>query len=87
MEYPIVIHHDEGSSYGVTVPDIKGCFSAGDSLGQALGNTVEAITQHLALLIGEGHSLPKPSEIESLQRLDDYRGGTWYFVKVAELLK
>ena len=24
----IVLHKDEGSSYGVTVPDLPGCFSA-----------------------------------------------------------
>ena len=29
MRYPIVIHKDEGSSYGVTVPDLPGCFSGG----------------------------------------------------------
>ena len=27
MRYPIVIHKDENSSYGVTVPDLPGCFS------------------------------------------------------------
>ena len=32
MRYPIVVHTDDGSSYGVTVPDLPGCFSGGDTL-------------------------------------------------------
>ena len=31
MFYPIVIHKDPETAYGVSVPDLPGCFSAGDS--------------------------------------------------------
>ncbi|MCP4151812.1 MAG: hypothetical protein GY757_28975, partial [bacterium] len=27
MNYPVVIHKDKESDYGVTVPDLPGCFS------------------------------------------------------------
>lgn len=30
MRFPVVVHKDEGSSYGVTVPDLPGVFLAGD---------------------------------------------------------
>ncbi|MFC1574414.1 type II toxin-antitoxin system HicB family antitoxin, partial [Candidatus Latescibacterota bacterium] len=30
MNYPIVIHKDKNSSYGVIVPDLPGCFSSGE---------------------------------------------------------
>ncbi|MGA0846442.1 MAG: type II toxin-antitoxin system HicB family antitoxin [Luteolibacter sp.] len=30
MRYPF-IHKDRDSDYGVTVPDLPGCFSAGDT--------------------------------------------------------
>ena len=36
MRFPIVIHKDAGSAYGVTVPDLPGCFSAGDTLEEAI---------------------------------------------------
>jgi len=29
MRYPIVIHKDRKSGYGITVPGLPGCFSAG----------------------------------------------------------
>ena len=28
--YPVIIHKDRKSAFGVTVPDLPGCFSAGD---------------------------------------------------------
>ena len=31
MRFPIVVHKDKNSGYGVTVPDLPGCFSAGDT--------------------------------------------------------
>ncbi len=42
MRFPIVIHKDRQSSYGVTVPDLPGCFSAGDTLDEALDSTHSA---------------------------------------------
>jgi predicted RNase H-like HicB family nuclease len=39
-----VVHYDEDSAYGVTFPDIPGCFSAADELGDVVPNAVEALT-------------------------------------------
>ena len=36
MQYPVVIHKDPDTDYGVTVPDLPGCFTAGDTVDQAL---------------------------------------------------
>lgn len=33
MRFLLAIHKDEGSCYGVTVPDVPGCFSAGGGHG------------------------------------------------------
>lgn len=32
MRYPVVVHKDPESDYGVTVPDLPGCFSADRSI-------------------------------------------------------
>ncbi|MDO9049211.1 MAG: type II toxin-antitoxin system HicB family antitoxin [Methylobacter sp.] len=37
MKIAVVLHSDDGQRYGVTVPDLAGCFSAGDSIDDALG--------------------------------------------------
>ena len=36
MRSLIVIHKDPESCYGVTVPDLPGCFSAGNTIEEAL---------------------------------------------------
>jgi predicted RNase H-like HicB family nuclease len=43
MLYPVIIHKDQGSDYGVIVPDFPGVFSGGESLEEALKNVQEAI--------------------------------------------
>ena len=42
MNYPVVIHKDKKSDYGLTVPDLPGCFSAGKTFDEALENSKEA---------------------------------------------
>lgn len=38
MRYPIIIHKDPESDFGITVPDLPGCFSAGSTMEEALQN-------------------------------------------------
>ncbi|WP_414649587.1 type II toxin-antitoxin system HicB family antitoxin [Dyella sp.] len=47
MRFPVVLHTDDGQHYGVTVPDLPGCYSAGDSIDDALIQVLEAIDLHL----------------------------------------
>lgn len=82
MKYPVVIHHDSGTAYGVTVPDIPGCFSAGETIDDALANTQEAINGHLELLAEEGETAPNATTIETLQANADYAGGIWAYVDI-----
>ncbi len=82
MQFPVVLHKDKASDYGVTVPDLPGCFSAGKSVDEALSMAKEAIEVYLEQLIEDGKTMPLPGRIEQHQRNSDYRGGTWAFVNV-----
>lgn len=82
MHYPVVIHKDKGSDYGVTVPDLPGCFSAGETVDEALTNAKEAIELHLEGLIEDGHVVPEPGRIENYKAKREYAGGTWAVVTV-----
>jgi predicted RNase H-like HicB family nuclease len=82
MKYPVVIHHDKNSAYGVTVPDIPGCFSAGETFDEALENTIEAINGHLELLAEEQQEIPKAATIETHINNPDYAGGIWSFAEI-----
>ncbi len=83
MQYPLVLHKDPDSCYGVTVPDLPGCFSAGDSVEEAIVMAREAILGHLELLIETGQTIPEPKPIEIHRRNPDYKGAAlWAVVEV-----
>ena len=82
MKYPVCLHTDDGQSYGVTVPDLPGCFSAGDSFDDALEETVQAISAHLEILVEDDIEIPMPTNIENFRHLDEYKDGIWGFVDI-----
>lgn len=41
--YFAIVHKDGDSAYGVTFPDLPGCFSAADELDDVLRNAAEAL--------------------------------------------
>jgi predicted RNase H-like HicB family nuclease len=82
MRYPIVIHKDAGSSYGVTVPDLPGCFSGGDTLDDACEMAQEAIVGHVETLLMERQPIPSKKLLEEHQANEDYAGGIWALVDV-----
>ena len=82
MRYPVVIHKDPDSDYGVTVPDLPGCFSAGATMDEALVNAVEAIECHIEGLMLDAEPIPAPEMVESHQSNPDYAEGVWALVDV-----
>ena len=82
MRYPIVIHKDSDSDYGVTVPDLPGCFSAGGTMDEALQEAVEAIETHLEGMLLDGESIPSPKTVEFHRENPDYAEGIWALVTV-----
>lgn len=82
MRYPVVIHKDSDSDYGVTVPDLPGCFSAGETMDDALAQAVEAIECHLEGLLLDNEPLPTPQSIGMHQQNLDYADGIWALVNV-----
>lgn len=64
MEYPVFIHKESKSDYGVTVPDLPGCFSAGTNINAALKQTKEAIECHIEGLLLDGEEIPPLKPIE-----------------------
>lgn len=83
MEISVVIHKDNGSVYGVTVPDIKGCHSWGDTIDDAIKNAKEAIRSHIEtlLFLNEAISIEN-SKIENLIKNEEYANGIWAIVDI-----
>ena len=83
MRYPIAIEPgDDKHAFGVVVPDLPGCFSAGDSLDDAMAQARDAILLHLEGLQGEGKAAfgqtRQPSPVDMHAGNPDFSNLDWY---------
>jgi predicted RNase H-like HicB family nuclease len=70
----------ETTAFGVVVPDLPGCFSAGDTLDEAMSNAEEAITGWIDAALDAGEAIPTPSSLDNLRHNPDFAG--WIFAVV-----
>ncbi|MFA6188969.1 MAG: type II toxin-antitoxin system HicB family antitoxin [Sulfuricurvum sp.] len=83
MRYPIAIEiGNETTAFGVIVPDLVGCFSAGDTLDEAIDNAKEAITLHIDGLFDDNEAIPAPSPVSRYSLLNEYAGYIWAIVDI-----
>ncbi len=82
MFYPAALHKDPETSYGVTVPDLPGCFSWGDTVDEAIAHATEAIECHVEALLMDGEDIPLPGTIEQHQTVAEYVDAVWVLVPV-----
>ena len=83
MHYPIAIETGTSTeAYGVVVPDLPGCFSAGDTLDEAMENAKEAIELWLEVAIDDGMAVPEPRPLDEHQRKREFKGWTWGLVTI-----
>ena len=68
MLFPVFIFKDKGSGYGVVVPGLPGCFSAGHTMDEALVNVREAIDLHLEGLVEDGMEIPEQGSVDSYKK-------------------
>jgi predicted RNase H-like HicB family nuclease len=75
MRYPILIEEGtDTSAFGVVVPDLPGCFSAGDTLDEAVEAAKEAAAAWIDTALDQGLSVPEPSTLEAARKLRSYKG-------------
>ncbi len=78
MRYPLAIEPgDETTAFGVIVPDLPGCFSAGDTLDEALIGAEEAAAAWIDAALDAGEAIPAPSSLETVRADPAYAGWTF----------
>jgi predicted RNase H-like HicB family nuclease len=78
MRYPIAIEPGTATTaYGVIIPDLPGCFSAGDSLDEALAGAEEAAAAWIDATLDAGGAIPQPSRLEALRDNPEFSGWTF----------
>ena len=60
--YFALVEQDEGSAFGVSFPDVPGCFSAADNGEEVLASAVQALELHL-----EGDVAPEARTLSQLK--------------------
>jgi predicted RNase H-like HicB family nuclease len=54
MHYVAVIEKEPDSAFDVWLPDVEGCFSAGDTVEEAVANAAVALRQHVEAVESAG---------------------------------
>jgi predicted RNase H-like HicB family nuclease len=72
--YHAVVHKEEGSAFGVHFPDLPGCYSAADEIGDVIPNATEA----LSLWFEDADAVePTPVETIRVQVAEDLAEGAF----------
>jgi predicted RNase H-like HicB family nuclease len=83
MKFTIAIEPGtKDTAFGVVVPDLPGCFSAGDTVEDAFDNVREAIETHCELLAESGSDFPVTKSMSDWQNDPEYAGWMWGIVDV-----
>jgi predicted RNase H-like HicB family nuclease len=83
MRYPIAIEPgDKTHAWGVAVPDLPGCFSAGDTMDEAIVNAGEAMTLWIETVLDDGGDIPPATEIARHRENPEYAGWLWALADV-----
>ncbi|MBA5603719.1 type II toxin-antitoxin system HicB family antitoxin [Pectobacterium aroidearum] len=75
MKYTICIHQAENGDHSGFVPDIAGCYFAGNSLEAAIADAYAAIDTHLVYQAKKGKAIPLAKDISEYINDDDCRNG------------
>ncbi|MCF8208802.1 MAG: type II toxin-antitoxin system HicB family antitoxin [Rhodoferax sp.] len=83
MKFIIAIEPgDDTHSFGVVVPDLPGCVSAGDTIDEAIANAHEAIDLWCETVLADGGNIPVGKTITEHQKDPEFGGWVWALVDV-----
>jgi predicted RNase H-like HicB family nuclease len=66
MSRYVVLVDGHSGAYGVVVPDLPGCSSAGGTIDEALSNAQEALSLWADEMIAQGGQIPAPRAMEAM---------------------
>ena len=83
MKFTIAIEPGtKKTAFGVAVPDLPGCFSAGDTVEEAFENAREAIELYCEALASRGDDLPPVRPMAEWFTDDEFSGWKWGLIDV-----
>jgi predicted RNase H-like HicB family nuclease len=69
--YVAVIEKEPDSAFGVWFPDVEGCFSAGETVEEAVANAAAALRQHVEAIESAGGRVAPARPVDEVLRDED----------------
>lgn len=66
LVYPACMYEEENGGYSVEIPDLKGCFTQGDTLQEAIEMAQDAALGWILTSIEDDEEIPQASKIEEI---------------------
>lgn len=82
MRYPIYLHQAEDGSFSGFVPDVIGCYFAGDTIDDAISDAQNALDTYFEYMSEKGHSPDKAKTVADHLNNEDCTGGSWAYVDI-----
>ena len=82
MKFPIYLYQADSGSFSGFVPDITGCYFAGETIDAAIADAWNAIDAHLDYVTEKGELVPQAQSISVHMNDEDCQGGIWAYVDV-----
>jgi predicted RNase H-like HicB family nuclease len=73
LHLPVIIERDENGVFVAECPVLKGCYTQGETLEEAMKNIREVIQMHIELMMERGEPLPSGVAEDSEGREFDAR--------------
>ena len=87
MRYPVAIEPGtENTAFGIVIPDLPGCFSAGDTLDEAMAGAEEAVAAWIDSALDAGDPVPAPGSLDALRHDPAYAGWAFGVVTIDQAL-
>lgn len=83
MKFAIAIEPgNDTTAWDVVVPDLPGCFSAGDTMSEAMVNAVEAIDLWCQAVADDGGTLPLVKAVDEHVAAPEFKNWMWAMIDV-----
>lgn len=82
MRYPIYLHQANDGSFSGFVPDVEGCYFAGDTIDDAMADAIVSLDTYFEYMSEKGNAPAEAKTIAAHIDDEDCTGGSWAYVDI-----
>ena len=82
MRYPIYLHQADDGSFSGFVPDVIGCYFAGDTIDDAISDAQNALDTYFEYMSEKGYTPDQAKTVADHLNNEDCPGGSWAYIDI-----